>query len=346
LIAEVGTAYGSGPRGLYCYDFETNGLLWRFEMAMPSRKASLVDIDHDGRLAVLFGSYSLANHRALADGTDDAHSYLYAVSREGQLLWRRETNGVHSACEPLLADLDGDGRKAIVVLASCSYGMQKYICQTNRYDPGRFDPYEPRGELISAPEFGRIVKYDLRGNRVAGPYDGGAALRSLAAVDCNGDHKLKIIAADRFGFLHILDSNLNLIDKVEVVHLRPDCAWINLQLQEVTDLDGDGRPELVFCASQIQPSGEGPGSPSDPPLRPTHFDNRVVVLSSEFKRLAEYVVDSEWESDPGFRVLAGPRSNTHSRQLLVLAPRPVILEWSKGAQAPASLVTPQRQENR
>ncbi len=107
-------------------------------------KTLFADLNHDGVTDILFGTASPCNGNQLDDGTDDSHSYLYAVSGTGDLLWRSTTGSNFTSCEPLIADLNGTGTNEILARVSNYYQSTQGV-----------------------EEVGKVIKYDLAGHALA-----------------------------------------------------------------------------------------------------------------------------------------------------------------------------------
>ena len=87
--------------------FERNDqILWWYQLDAPSFGSSAVgDIDEDGFLEIVFGTYF-----------NDEH--IYALNAEdGSLLWSYDTGGCNDA-SPVIADVDLDGHLEVVIPAS------------------------------------------------------------------------------------------------------------------------------------------------------------------------------------------------------------------------------------
>ena len=174
-----------------------------------------------------------------------------------------------------------------------------------------------------------VVKYDLAGNVLAG-YDVSGQMPSLAVADLAGDGKLQVLATDWSGSLHVLDSRLRRTHIIEVVppKFRGTNDGVGLYLDAVTDLNSDGRQELVFHASQVHfDSGPNPGQRQAHSSVRLFDDNQVLVLSSTFQPLANYMVAEHSLVDPGLKVLVAHLDG--GRQgLLVLGKEALLLELS------------------
>jgi len=309
LLATLGS-WANELRGLCCFDFETQELLWTNSTAPYVRDLLLVDLNRDGLLDVVFGSHAAGNGHELIDGTDDSHSYLYAVSGDGALLWRRETGGVYTACKPLLADVNKDGTGQV-------FASVKTLPE------------------LSTEHAAALLMYDFAGNHLAS-YDTGAALLTATTAHLHGDRDFEVLATDRSGRLHVLNSSLQSTRSVKLVPQRYHSTndWVDLVLDAVTDLNGDGQPELILHSSQVQThSGSNPGRPKDDSTVRFHHDNRILVLNSKLKLLASYAIADLYKQDIVFKVLPADLGPRGRRGLLILGPEAILLElacaWRK-----------------
>jgi outer membrane protein assembly factor BamB len=84
-------------------------VLWWYDLSAPSfGSAAVGDIDNDGMLEIVFGTYF-----------NDEH--IYALNAEdGSLLWSYNTGGCNDA-SPAIADVDGDDSLEVIVPASSPY---------------------------------------------------------------------------------------------------------------------------------------------------------------------------------------------------------------------------------
>ena len=307
LLATVGTGYELKPRGLYCFDYETGDLLWRHDTGPYLTEVETIDLDHDGRLEVVAGSNAVDNGNRADDSTDDGHSYVYAFSSEGKVLWTRQLEGPFSLTHPLAADLDGDGKAGLLVWVTASHFY--------RQDQAK-------------PEVGHILKLDAAGATVAS-YDAGARLLSCVFADLDGDGASDIIATDRHGNLHALNQDLTLRAKTNVTPRRYDV--VELQIAAVADLDRDGHPEIILTSAQEEyVSGLNLGNPTGPPNVRVSHDICIFVLSRDLRPLARYVVAQTWRESPGFSALVTQLDGSGTSRILALSDKALLLEYEAG----------------
>ncbi|HEY5912626.1 MAG TPA: serine/threonine-protein kinase [Verrucomicrobiae bacterium] len=312
LIALLGTSYGTGPRGVCCFDFDNTRLLWEFLTAPSVQSVEFVHLTNDtGPLDLVFGGDSPNNHKTWGEGddrTDDGHCYLYAISGKGQKLWRKELGGEYTKCRPVHVRNTGKQTKEIIA------AVWRYLGQTNDI-----------GALL--PEVGRIVRVDQRGTLLS-EYDAGAAVVSFIAADLVGDDAPEILATDRFGRLHILDSQLKLISRTRIVrpHFHHQLDRVDLHLEAVEDLNGDGRKELVFHSSQVEwISGLGPKG-GDVQI---FHDNCVLALDARLRELARYTIAREHRNDPAIKVVVSELARNGRKALVVFSDRVTVLELAR-----------------
>ncbi|PWU08478.1 MAG: hypothetical protein C5B50_29495 [Verrucomicrobia bacterium] len=310
MLARVNTGYPGNPRGLYCYNYGSGQLSWKF-LTAPAPNEVVVTATNNNGVCIVLGSYSPNNSNHLSDGTDDSHSYLYALSRDGELIWQR-TNGLYTTSKPLVADLKGDGRSEILVCVSANQIETNELGQVVRY------------------ESGRIVKYDFAGRQIAS-YDAGTSLLSFT-TNAPRDGLCYVLATDRKGRLHVLNADLKCVHLFEVTHPRFHGPFdsVKLYLEAIAGLNNRGERNLVFSSSQVEfRSGLTAGEPQKESNVRFYYDNRVVVWSSQFKPLATYTVKDKWDADPGFRVLVAHLDD--GRQgLLAIGTEPVLLKLTSG----------------
>ncbi len=164
-------------------------------------QSAAADLDQDGKLEIVFGCYR-------------NDSCVYALNAEnGSLLWKFNAAGAAEGCNdaaPLLYDVDLDGRKDVIVAASCnpktfcldgSTGRIKWVANTRGSD--------------SPP----------------------------TVADLDGDGKPEILHGEFGGYVVCLHG----ADGSVAWELAVDTdSWIQTA-PSIADLDGDGRPDFVVA---------------------------------------------------------------------------------------------------
>lgn len=103
------------PRGIFVYDIETGKQLWFCPYgAVNSKPPTVVDVNDDGEEEILVSTFS-PNNGVIANGIDDAHSYVLSISKEGEILWARTfgDSGTYTCAETFI---DQHGKHEIAII--------------------------------------------------------------------------------------------------------------------------------------------------------------------------------------------------------------------------------------
>jgi serine/threonine protein kinase len=270
VIAAIQTNFSKKPRGLCCFDYETGQMEWQRLVGPMLYGLEFLDLDGDGFNDFICGSSSLDNGNVAEDGTDDSHSYVFAWSNVGKLLWSTNLSGTNSGAEVVTADLGGNGHKDIVAWVhrnESSHGLNDSV----------------PSKIVQLGDQGQVLNY----------YQPGTCLQSCLAADLNNDGRAEIICSDCQGVVHILGPNLvplkisrvfdggvrrpGKVDRAEVrlIAVRPFLQAGRLNL-------------LVQCWMTRQDSAENLGDlrkPMDP-----RWDERfeILVLDTDLNPVARY----------------------------------------------------------
>jgi hypothetical protein len=280
LLAIVDTGWCKAPRALCCFDLATGQTRWQFPIA-PSPKAPVwADLDRDGRLDIVLGSYAVSNGNRLMDGTDDAHCYVYAVAADGRLLWRREVETTYVWAHPMVTQTAGDREPAVFIWLEATAVNRKSIGQR---------------------EIGRIVRLHPADGRTLERFDAGVRLLSCLAEDLDGDGRPEILATDRTGSLHVLDLMLRTIRSVKVA--SNEFTGVHLKLAAVTNLTSATDRFVILTSAQEQ-IVQGGNSGARPELINLHYfhDVKVLVLDTKLRPVAQHVLWNKLTLDPGLAV--------------------------------------------
>ena len=264
LLVSASTDRGEEPRALLCYDFESQVLRWQHAIAPHIRNVVTADIDGDGRQEVVVGTRAPGNGNSLADGTDDEHSYLHAISAAGERLWRIEGGGLFSETSPVVSH---DLHSPPVVYAR-SYAMGHLKAE---------------GEQ----EFGRILRLDPQGNVLA-RWENDRAIVDCAAVDLDGDDQLDLLATDLGGRLWHLDADLRPVKEVRVSAGR--FAGAHLHIGGVTNLTRRAGRQVVLAGGEFELTRAVQGNDRQEVAINAHRDVKIWVLDEQLTVRAERLV--------------------------------------------------------
>jgi len=313
LVASVASGYGWKPRGVYCFDFESGALRWKHLTGPGVTDVRFLDVNNDDVLDVVFGTYSPGNGNRETDGSDDVHCYVHAVSGKGGLLWLRQLGTHFTGTYPIIADLDGDGRKDILVRVEAGPDFRK--------------------------EVGQLVRLDRRGC-VTAHYDAGATVYSCVATDLDGDGRPEILATDRRGILSVLRPNLTLIRQVSVG--KTIYGSIISRIQAVADVNQDGEPELVMtCCERKFVSGRNPRGDHGPRNVRRFHNIAVLVLGSDLGLKHRHEVARLWKQQRGHAVKVRDLDADGDLEVISLADDLKVFEFARPA---ASSLAPLHQK--
>jgi len=186
---------------LKSYVTSAQEILWWFDLKDSAfGQACASDIDSDGTNEIVFGCYR-------------NDSCVYALNSEnGTLLWKYNTStGNAEGCNdvaPIIYDVDGDGRKEVIVPSSCT---PKTFCFDG--ESGTVKWTAPTRGSDSPPTIG----------------------------DIDGDHKLEVLHGEFLGYVICLEAESGK-RKWELL-VQPN-SWIQTA-PTLVDLDGDGLLDFV-----------------------------------------------------------------------------------------------------
>lgn len=224
-------------------------ILWWYNLAAPSFGSSAVgDIDEDGFLEIVFGTYF-----------NDEH--VYALNAEdGSLLWSYDTGGCNDA-SPVIADVDLDGHLEVVIPASspslvyCFNGLTgavKWTRSTGSSNCIDSPPAVADVDNDNAPEilfgtfYGNVFCLNGEDGSICWQRNLGSTsyIQSEPAIlDLNNDGQLDVIVAQFAGDCRVYAVWGNNGSTLWYSDLPSDYMYHGCSF---ADLDRDGTPEVVI----------------------------------------------------------------------------------------------------
>jgi len=306
MFGVIASSFPPSPRGLLCFNCETQQLLWQHLIGPYIIGVEASDLDGDGVREVIVGTYAACNGNVAPDESDDHHSYVYVFGPDGSVRWRVPLGDDYTQTCPIIATADADQRPEL------------YVCLTAAGD---------HRQRMGKPLAAAVLRLSMDGEIVS-RRDFGADLWGATAADLDGDGRAELLATDWEGSLHLLDHDLRLLSSVNLVPTRYTRA--ELKIAFVTDLDGDRVPEIVLTGSQHELATPlGPAVRHERPVLHILHQNEVIVLNSRLTPLTRYLVAAKWLDTPMFQLrlaALGPDRRsalallTHQAAFLALRP--------------------------
>jgi outer membrane protein assembly factor BamB len=229
-------------------DKDAPEILWWFDLDAPSfGSAAVDDIDKDGRLEIVFGTYFGDEH-------------IYALNADsGTLLWRYNTGGCNDA-SPAIADVDSDDTLEVIVPASspcrvyCFNGVTGRVEWSTSTGPNYLDSppaiadvdNDGRPEIVFGAFYGYV--YCLNGE------DGSQCWRINLGTNSYIQSGPNILDVDQDGQLDVVVAQWYGDNRVYA--LRGDSGTVKWYSEVPTDdmyhggsfadIDEDGKPEIAI----------------------------------------------------------------------------------------------------
>jgi len=268
VVARLLTAYGGAPRGIACYDFATTRLLWQYLTGPAVKDVQLLEREKGMPRDLFFGSAAPSNNNIAPDGSDDRHSYVFAVSHDGQLLWRTHMTGECAGTSLVAVDISGDGAKDLVAWTHVSE------------HPGEADP----------ADVGRVHAFDLSGRELCRHAAGANLWAQNAVLDLDGDGQDELVFVDQEGDLHVLGRDLKRLRKVNIIPKRYNhVRWQTVASAKMT---ASGGPQIVLLCSQHDTIRREnlAGDPTKPDDVVDTYDTQVLVLNVQLEIIGSRMI--------------------------------------------------------
>lgn len=300
IIAIVESGFGVGPRGILCFDWESEALRWKNLVGPLLLGETIIqrDLDKDGVNDLIVGSGSPGNGAIGEDGTSDMESWIFAWSgKNGALLWRQRLGGTFTQALPL-APVASSGRMLCAWIHGDDYpaGLGQTVLHS----------LSEGGEILRT--YGPVI-----GSRTCIVHPGSKGCDELALADNEG----------RLSFIDPATMTLRL--QVEI--LKKDPLWDKVvMIASSADMDGDGEHELVVAAhGQVHVKGDNPGQPWNDPNIIRYEDVHVVVVRSSGAIVARRVFPWGEMRDPNVRIVTGEFSGDHKNEALLVMDKSHLL---------------------
>jgi len=228
-----------------------------FPVTQTPRRIAIADLDGDGKPDI-----ATVNFVDWSTDTNNQVSVLRNISTVGNITFASTVNfpGVPTSCSLAIGDLDGDGKLDLIV-SSFNYGQAVSVYR-NVSTPGS----------ITINSFAPHVDFAV-----------GGWGNDVAIGDLDGDGKPDLAVVTQLPDHLSLFRNISTVGSVTTSSFAPRvdlAAGYNPNGIAIGDLDGDGRPDIVFCNSydntisiyqNVIPFGE-------PPVITTQPANQTVAV--------------------------------------------------------------------
>lgn len=191
---------------------------WRYPTGPFCFIDAIADVDNDGKLEIVCTTYSHENQNVANDMKAAGEGYIFVLDRFGNRLWLVSFSHRYVGTHAAVADLDGNGILEVV---------------------GAAGSWERN--------WGEVVIIDGRTGQILSRKSLESSFTGLAIADLEGDGNKEIITATagETSKFFVFDNNLNSKNFYSVSTMSTDHDWINSYVDAVTDLDGDGKLEIV-----------------------------------------------------------------------------------------------------
>lgn len=315
LLAIAGNGYGLNPRGIYCFSYDSEKLLWSHCVGPSMTPEYLVygDINQDGELAVVVGSGAPANGNVAVDGTRDDMAYLFTVSASnGTVLWALPLAGPYMAARPLGLAPSGHGSTELAVWV----------------EGGSYPTGLGRESLVMVSGSGKILR----------KYDHPIGGRACRLLDLHGSGQTDFVFSDYEGYMNVRSKkDLSQIMRKQVMKATGEWDKVNVMIGGADDLNGDGKQEIVVAAyMQSHKAGKNPGYPDKEQNVDLFGDVVIYALSDDLRPIAWRTIPWYQGNDPCPEVCIRDLDGDGKPDILVtmdkgyvfrFGPKPELLGW-------------------
>ncbi len=209
----------NGVRGILAADLTRFRVIWKYDIGPGLMNVELADLNNDGNLVIIIGTYAHNNGIKGFDTKDDSSYVLVLDSDLGQLKWKKAIGPYWTGAWANAGNFRNAYQKDVIVY---QYSIGKTISSQDEIK--LFDGRT--GRLKVAPKY-----YGQR-------FTAERILDLKISRDFNNDGRDEFIIGNTDGFVRMFDGNLNILKQSTKYENR-------ILVQAVEDLDRDGRWEII-----------------------------------------------------------------------------------------------------
>ncbi len=298
FFAFIRTGHLGQPRGLLCFDGNTEELLWFHPTAPELVDLDLLDLNGDALEEIVISSAAVGNDAVAPDGRTDHTSYVEALSRDGSSQWLHPTGGTHTNAgviqshrDHLLTQLASDlsDRPLQEPTSINLFSMERGLIRDR---PANAVPQN----AMTVLDFTGAVKSSLYFDRpivgFAHPYSAPTGPRILVLL---GDGGLVTLHPD---LERVYDYRNQLLP-------TRDSAITHQHFIGQANWSGDPSVEFVIrLAEQVTHVKNHESNPDEAPTQYTRYGQRLVLLDQRLKQLAEISISNSELKQPFYPGMA------------------------------------------
>ena len=297
VLAISDTGSGLKSRGVILYDRHGREL-WRYT-AGPLLQDIVIWPKEGGRPDIIIGTFSPGdgNHE-LHNKTSDRQAYVISLDGYGRTNWVIRMGGYYTGIRVLLADLKGDGTRALYA--------HKYTAYNYRAD---------EGGIYQISRFGSIIKR----------FESDDSILSVIAGKSDSSSERHLYAVDNKSNLFKLDNQLKLLQKK---NLNAKSGSREIRLVGAHDYDGDGVDDILMYSFNRLLFAKNPLSGSGTKNKKFYSNLRLQILSQDFTKWIKSVpIGKEWEKRNGFAVKDLDRPNGPYYAFMALGDKVMLFNY-------------------
>ncbi|MBM4166953.1 MAG: hypothetical protein FJ218_08580 [Ignavibacteria bacterium] len=105
------------PRGLAAFDISSGKRAWTYLIGAWPNFPLIADVNNDGKKEIYLSANAPSNG-SIANGIDDFHSYVIALTENGTLLWKKILGNEISMSRVIISDIDMNGNDELLCIFS------------------------------------------------------------------------------------------------------------------------------------------------------------------------------------------------------------------------------------